>query len=467
MKELWRLSASELATRIRNGDISAREAAQSALERLESVNPVLNAIVAYRPEAVIQQAEAVDRARARGDKLGPLAGVPVTVKINIDQRGFATTNGARSHENLVAQVNSPLVDNLEKAGAVLLGRSNSPTFALRWFTSNQVHGKTFNPRDRSRTPGGSSGGGAAAVAAGIGQLAIGTDIGGSVRYPAYACGVHGIRPSLGRVPAYNATWPERPIGPQLMSAAGPMGRTIADLQLGLLALSAPDVRDPWYVPMPLVGAEAPKRAALCLRPGGLRIAAEVETALREAARKLVDAGWTVDEIDDTPPIREAAQVQERLWLGDGFDALANSVESDGDPGATAVVAAARLKVVDLPVDVIKDSLVKRTTLMRQWRTFFDRYPVLVLPVSAELPFPDDLDREGIAGFERVWESQLTMRALPAMGLPGLTVTTDLVNGVPVGVQIVAAHFREDLCLQAGLAIEQRSAPVSVVDPVAD
>ncbi|MFP4891151.1 amidase family protein [Paraburkholderia sp. EG304] len=467
MKELWRLSASELATRIRNGDVSAKEAAQSALERLESANPVLNAIVAYRPEAVIQQAEAVDRARSRGDELGPLAGVPVTVKINIDQRGFATTNGARSHENLVAQVNSPLVDNLEKAGAVLLGRSNSPTFALRWFTSNQVHGKTFNPRDRSRTPGGSSGGGAAAVAAGIGQLAIGTDIGGSIRYPAYACGVHGIRPSLGRVPAYNATWPERPIGPQLMSAAGPMGRTIADLQLGLLALSAPDVRDPWYVPMPLVGADAPKRAALCLRPGGLRIAPEVETALREAARKLVDAGWTVDEIDDTPPIRDAAQVQERLWLGDGFDALANSVESDGDPGAAAVVAAARLKVVDLPVDVIKDSLVKRTTLMRQWRTFFDRYPVLILPVSAELPFPDDLDREGIEGFERVWESQLTMRALPAMGLPGLTVTTDLVNGVPVGVQIVAAHFREDLCLQAGLAIEERSAPVSVVDPVAD
>ncbi|RZF31380.1 amidase [Paraburkholderia sp. UYCP14C] len=466
MTELWRLSANDLATRIRNGDVSAKEAAQSALERLESVNPALNAIVAYRPEAVLQQAEAVDRARARGETLGPLAGVPVTVKINIDQRGFATTNGARSHENLVAQEDSPLVDNLEKAGAVLLGRSNSPTFALRWFTSNQVHGKTFNPRDRSRTPGGSSGGGAAAVAAGIGQLAIGTDIGGSIRYPAYACGIHGIRPSLGRVPAYNATWPERTIGAQLMSAAGPMGRTIEDLRLGLLALAAPDVRDPWYVPMPLVGAEAPKRAALCLRPGGLRIAAEVEAALREAARKLVDAGWSVDEIDDTPPIRDAAQVQERLWLGDGFDALARSVECDGDPGAAAVVAAARLKVVDLPADVIKDSLVRRTTLMRQWRTFLDRYAVLILPVSAELPFPDDLDREGIDGFERVWESQLTMRALPAMGLPGLTVTTDLVNGVPVGVQIVAAHFREDLCLQAGLAIEARSAPVSAVDPVA-
>jgi amidase len=466
MTALWRLSASELAARIRNRDISAREAAVSALQRLEAVNPALNAIVAYRPEAVIEQADAVDRALSRGDDPGPLAGVPVTVKINIDQRGFATTNGVRKQAELVAQINSPLVDNLEKAGAVLLGRSNSPTFALRWFTSNQVHGRTFNPRDRSRTPGGSSGGAASAVAAGIGQLAIGTDIGGSVRYPAYACGVHGIRPSLGRVPAYNATWPERPIGAQLMSAAGPLGRTIADLQLGLLALSASDVRDPWYVPMPLEGPAVPRRAALCVRPGGLQVVAEVERALRDAARRLEDAGWSVDEIDDTPPIREAAEVQERLWLGDGFDALADAVRNDGDPGAAAVIAAARAKVVNLPADVIKDSLVRRTTLMRQWRLFLDQYAVLILPVSAELPFPDDLDQQGIDGFERVWESQLTMRALPAMGLPGLTVTTDVTGGVPVGVQIVAAQFREDLCLEAGREIEARGTPITVVDPVA-
>jgi amidase len=464
MSELWRLSAVELARRVKTREVSAREAAESALQRLDAVNPTINAVVAHRPEWVLQQADDIDRAIARGEDPGPLAGVPVTTKINIDHAGFATTNGTRLQENLIAEVSSPAVDNLQKAGAILLGRTNSPTFALRWFTSNQVHGRTLNPRNPSITPGGSSGGGAAAVTAGIGQIALGTDIGGSVRYPAYACGVHGLRPTAGRVPVFNASSPERAIGAQLMSAAGPMARTIGDLRLGLLALAAPDLRDPWYMPMPLVGRDVPLRAALCLRPGGMQIAREVEDALRDAAQRLADAGWTIEEIDDTPSMRETALLQERLWLGDGFDALVDSVARDGDPGAQAVVDAARLKVKDLPADVISRSLVRRTTLLRQWRLFLDQYAVVLMPVSGELPFPDDLDQQGAAGFDRVWEAQLTMRALPAMGLPGLAVTTQLIGGVPVGVQIVAAHYREDLCLLAGEAIEARGVPASPVDP---
>ncbi|MEX3825076.1 amidase family protein, partial [Paraburkholderia sp. BR14262] len=199
MTELWRLSATELAKRVRAREVSAREAAKAALERLEAVNPLINAVIDYRPEWVFEQADRIDAAIARGEDPGPLAGVPVTTKINIDQAGFATTNGTRLQKDLIAQVNSPAVENLVRAGAVLLGRTNSPTFALRWFTSNQVHGHTKNPRNASLTPGGSSGGAAAAVTAGIGHIALGTDIGGSVRYPAYACGVHGLRPSIGRV----------------------------------------------------------------------------------------------------------------------------------------------------------------------------------------------------------------------------------------------------------------------------
>jgi amidase len=464
MTELWRLSAVELAQRVRSREVSAREAAESALQRLDAVNPMINAVVAHRPDWVLQQADDIDRAIARGEDPGPLAGVPVTTKINVDHAGFATSNGTRLQENLIAEVSSPAVDNLQKAGAILLGRTNSPTFALRWFTSNQIHGRTLNPRNPMLTPGGSSGGGAAAVTAGIGQIALGTDIGGSVRYPAYACGIHGLRPTFGRVPAFNASSPERAIGAQLMSAAGPMARTIADLRLGLRALAAPDLRDPWYMPMPLAGHDVPLRAALCLRPGGMQIASEVEGALRDAAQRLMDAGWSVEEIDDVPSMREIALLQERLWLGDGFDALADSVARDGDPGAQAVVDAARLKVRDLPADVISRSLVRRTTLLRQWRLFLDQYAVVLMPVSGELPFADDLDQRGAAGFERVWEAQLTMRALPAMGLPGLAVTTQLVDGVPVGVQIVAAHYREDLCLLAGEAIEARGVPVAPVDP---
>src|SRR6516225_1642117 len=407
--ELWRLSATELAQRIRNREVSAREAAKAALERLDAVNPSINAVVAHRPEEVYEQADRIDEAVARGEDPGPLAGVPVTTKINIDQAGFATTNGTRLQENLIAEANSPVVDNLVRAGAVLLGRTNSLTFALRWFTGNQVHGHTHNPRNASLTPGGSSGGAAAAVTTGIGHIALGTDIGGSVRYPAYACGVHGLRPSFGRVPAFNASSPERPIGAQLMSSAGPIARTVEDLRVALNAMSAPDIRDPWWVPAPLIGRELPLRAALCLRPGGMTIAKEVEEALLDAARRLKDAGWTVEEIDDVPLIRDAGEVQERLWLGDGFPALVDAVTRDGDPGARAVVEGVRAKVAAMPADVVSSSLVRRTTLTRQWRLFLSRYPVLLLPVSGELPFPDGLDMEGEAGFQRVWDAQLTMR----------------------------------------------------------
>ncbi|VWD19787.1 amidase family protein [Burkholderia lata] len=465
MTQLWQLPATELAKRVRHREVSAREVADAVLDRLDAVNPAINAVIEHRPDDVRRQADEVDRAIARGDDPGPLAGVPVTVKINVDQAEFATTNGTRLQEHLIAHADSPVVSNIRKAGGILLGRTNSPTFALRWFTSNLVHGHTRNPRNPSLTPGGSSGGAAAAVAAGIGPLAVGTDIGGSVRYPAYACGVHGIRPSLGRVPAFNASSPERAIGAQLMSTAGPIARTIDDLSLALRAFAAPDPRDPWHVAVPFDGREVPKRAALCVRPGGLQVVPEVEAALRDAARRLIDAGWTVDEIDDTPPMREAALLQEQLWLGDGFDALTNAVVTDGDPGAAAVVEAVRGKVRDLPADVISRALVRRTTLTRQWRLFLDEYAVVLLPVSSELPFPDDLDRQGQDGFDRVWEAQLTLRALPAMGLPGLAVTTSLVNGVPVGVQVVAAHHREDLCLLAGRDIEARSVPVAPVDPV--
>jgi len=307
--DLWRLSAVELAALVRKREVSAVQAAQSALRRLDAVNPAINAVVDHRPEDVLAQAAGVDAALARGEDPGMLAGVPVTVKVNVDQAGFATTNGVGLQKDLIAKSNSPVVDNLRRAGAVILGRTNTPAFSLRWFTSNALHGDTRNPRNPALTPGGSSGGAASAVAAGIGHLAHGTDIAGSIRYPAYACGVHGLRPSLGRVAAYNASLPERSIGGQITAVSGPLGRTIADVRLGLSALAAADPRDPWWVPAPLTGAEVPRRAALCLSPDGLETEPAIVKALQEAARRLSDAGWTVDTLDATPPMQEAADLQ--------------------------------------------------------------------------------------------------------------------------------------------------------------
>ena len=227
--DLWRLSAADLAALIRSKKVSAKEVATSALARLDAVNPAINAVVDHRPEDVLRQAAEVDAALARGEDTGLLSGVPVTVKANIDQQGFATTNGLKLQRDVIAESNSPVIDNLRQAGAVILGRTNCPAFSYRWFTTNLIHGDTKNPRDPGVTPGGSSGGAGAAVAAGIGHIAHGTDIAGSIRYPAYACGVHGLRPTVGRVAAFNASVPERPISPQISAVSGPLARTIGDL----------------------------------------------------------------------------------------------------------------------------------------------------------------------------------------------------------------------------------------------
>jgi amidase len=464
MTELWQVSASEIARLVRARKVSAREVTDSTLQRLDSVNPKLNAIVDCRADLVREQAERVDKALARGDEPGPLAGVPVTVKINLDQAGFATSDGSRLYANRIAQTNDPAIDNLLRAGAVMLGRSNAPTFAIRWFTSNLLYSRTLNPRNPLLTPGGSSGGGAAGVTAGIGQIAVGTDIGGSLRYPAYACGIHGLRPSVGRVPHYNASSPEVGIGAQLMAVTGPMARTVEDLRLSLHAMSAADPRDGWWVPAPLEGPPMPLRAALCLRPAGMKVAQEVAAALQDAGRRLADAGWAVEEIEDTPPFKEAAEVNERLWFGDGFEQFADMVQRDGDPGAMAVLAAVTPWVARYPADAFPRALVQRATVIRPWQAFFAKYAVLLVPVSGELAFPDGLDLQGESGFQRVWDAQFLMRALPTLALPGLTVSTGLVGGTPVGVQIVAGRYREDLCLRAGEVIEARGTPPAPIDP---
>src|SRR5258708_5399883 len=427
MQDLWRLPAKDIAALIRSKKVSAKEVASAALARLDAVNPKINAVVDHRPADVLAQAGAIDAAIAANKELAPLAGVPVTVKVNIDQEGFATTNGLKLQRDVIAATNSPVIDNLRKAGAVILGRTNCPAFSYRWFTTNLIHGDTRNPRDASITPGGSSGGAGAAVAAGIGHIAHGTDIAGSIRYPAYACGVHGLRPTLGRIAAFNASLPERAIGPQLSAVSGPLARTVGDLRIALAAMSGKDARDPWWVPAPLIGPDMPKRAALCLRPDGLETVDEVKAAVADAGRRLERAGWRVEEIENTPPLREAADLQTKLWLGDGFEAMLEAAEREGDPGALACLRGNRDKVHPFDMAAFSKALTRRATLTREWQLFFENYAVLLMPVSGELPFPDGLDVRDDASFVRVWRAHMPQIGNPFMGLPALTLSTRLVG----------------------------------------
>ena len=463
MTDIWEMTATAIAAAVRGREMSAVEVTQAHLARIAAVNPAINAVVQEFPDEALETARAVDAAVARGEDPGALAGVPVTTKVNVDQKGRATTNGLKLQENLIAEHDNPVVANLRKAGAVIVGRTNTPAFSLRWFTKNDLHGQTLNPRNRAITPGGSSGGAGAAVAAGLCALAHGTDIAGSIRYPAYACGLHGLRPTLGRVPAYNATAADRMIGAQLMAVSGPLARSIADLELALAAMAAPDRRDPWYAGMPLAGAAYPKRAALVAAPDGMPVADEVRAALEESAARLRAAGWTVEERDG-PSMRQAAAVNACLWMADTQLGARALIEREGEADSQFIFAQMSKDVGEVGFADVMQALQTRAALVREWELFLEDYPVVLCPVSGELPFEQQIDVRSEADFARVYEAQLTQRALAVMGMPVLSVATGSADGRPVGVQLVGPRFREDILFAAGREIEAAGAPVTVSTP---
>lgn len=463
MTDLFRRSAVEISRDVRAQTLSAVEVTQAHLDRLDQVNPAINAVVQQDPDAALEQARGIDAQIAAGEDPGLMAGVPCTIKVNVDQEGFATTNGLVAQKDLVAQTDSPVVANLRKAGAVLIGRTNTPAFSLRWFAKNDLHGQTLNPRNRALTPGGSSGGASAAVAAGICPVAHGTDIAGSVRYPAYACGLHGLRPSFGRIPAVNFTGPDRNIGAQIMAVSGPLARSIADLRLSLEAMAAQDPRDPWWVPAPLEGAPYSKRAALTLAPDGMPVAGEVKEALIAAARTLEAAGWHVDEVP-CPPIREAAELNACLWMAESHAAPALA-KSEAEADAQFVYDRMSSEIGAPTLEGVMSALQRRLGLAREWALFFETYPLVICPMSGELPFEQQSDVRSEADFFRIYEAQLTQRGLPLIGVPALSVATGQVGDAPIGVQLVAGRFREDILLAAGAAIEAERPMPDVSDPV--
>ncbi len=463
MDEAWRWTASETARRVRAREVTARAVAESALARLDAANPSVNAVVAPLHDEALAAADAIDATLAAGGDPGPMAGATVTIKVNTDQAGQATTNGLRLNRDHRAAEDSPVVANLRRAGAVIVGRTNTPAFSLRWFCRNGLHGATRNPRDPALTPGGSSGGAAAAVASGICAVGHATDIAGSIRYPAYACGVHGLRPGLGRVPAVNLSAPDRHIGAQLMAVSGPIARSVSDVGLAFAAMAAEDPRDPWHAPVPLALPEPPRRAALCLAPEGLDVAPEVIAALQDAAAKLRDAGWRVEEADP-PPLRAAIRPHLTLWLAELRRTHAAAVAEEGDPDARFVFENLSRHAPEPDVAGLLDALQTRARLIRDWRMFFEAQPLLLLPVSARPPFPDHADVASPESFDAVLEAQLPQVAPPFMGLPGLTVATSETDAAPMGVQLLAGPWREDLLLEAGAAIAARGAPIAPVDP---
>jgi amidase len=472
--QLWKWTAADLAAGIRTRQISSSEALESCLHRLDDVNPILNAVVDDLRATARASAEVADRAVQQGYELGPLHGVPITVKINVDFAGRPTTNGVIAFKDLIATDDCVSVVNLRKAGAILFGRTNVPAFSTRYFTDNSLHGRTLNPRNPRLTPGGSSGGAAAAVAAGIGPLAHGNDRAGSVRYPAYACGITGLRASVGRIPDYNpGTTEERGIASQLTNIQGPLARTIKDVRLGYEALTQPDLRDPWFVPVAKnINRDQRQRvAAIFAAPPDANLHPGVNAALRSSAKWLEAAGYRIEEVEP-PHFTEAANLfwallmaEERAASTEERAASSSGIEKFGDDAVKRARASTRAYAGDLDYAGYIRGLARRSTILREWQLFFDKYTVLLTPVCFQPPFPIDFDQQGDTEVAKMLDAHHPMLAVSILGLPGLSVPVSCVDNIPIGVQIVGPRFGEELCFEAGEVIETQYSVKVPIDPV--
>ena len=463
--DLWRMSALELADAIRSRQTSSQEVIEAQLRRIEAVNPSINAVTVVLGEQAFDAAKAADRAVAGGDDLPPLHGVPFTVKENIDLAGTATTMGLKALASAYPGLDAPIVERMRAAGAIPIGRTNCPNFTVRWQTDSELWGATVNPWDRSRTPGASSGGEAAALATGMTPLGLGSDGLGSLRWPAQCCGISVLKPTLGRIPHASTLEPvDAPIGIQLTTVEGPMARRIADLRAAFEVLAGPSWRDPWSVPAPLRGPEPaePIRVALVVDPAGQGTAEQVQDGVRKAANALEDAGYAVEEVEppsilaaakalldmlNTPEIRATWQVMSPLMPADTQRFMSAFYEVAGvlDPVATV------------------QSFIVRQSLLRAWSGFQEQHPLIVAPIFTDVPFEVGTD----LGDGRVAETIRGMRmtlAVNALGLPAVALPVGIGEGLPQSVQVIGPRYREDLCLDAAAALEDGVGIITPIDP---
>ena len=469
MGEIWQLSATELAQRIVRRQLSSVEVVDAHLARIDAVNPALNAVVRVLADEARAGAAMADRRLAAGETVGPLHGVPFTVKENIDMAGLPTTWGVPALAEAVVSADAPIVERMRAAGAIPIGRTNLPDMALRLHTSSSLHGLTRNPWHPGRTAGGSSGGEAAALASGMSPIGLGNDIGGSLRNPANACGIASIRPSAGRVPdAGYMPAEDRLMAVQLMNVQGPMARCVADVRLGLQVLMGAHPRDPWSIDAPFDGPALarPIRVAVLAEPPGGSTDPKIAATVRHAAQALADAGYVVEEVCP-PRYEDAISCWARLIMGD-FQSVLEMLTPM--MGADAVAFLNNFNQAIPPLaDLAAWShlMVERDGIARAWSTFMADRPLLLSPTWSQLPFEHGFDSATPAGSVAVKELMRPVVPANLLGLPSACVPAgrDEATGLPIGVLITGRRLREDLCLEAAEAIEARLGLATPIDPV--
>ena len=456
--ELCYQGAFQLAWHIRSRAVSPVEVIRAHLERIEALNPRVNAVVTIA-DGLLELAQEAEASLTRGDIWGPLHGVPFTIKDCFDTQGVRTTRGSRLFEKRVPKKDSTAVSRLKKAGAILLGKTNLPEFALRAETSNLVFGTTRNPWKRERTCGGSSGGEATAIACGFSPLGIGSDLGGSNRLPSHFCGVVGLKPTHGRIPL-TGHWPELL---QRYMHAGPLARTVRDVALVLPILNGTDGDDPYGLPVRAPRFDDLRAPLPRLRVGWLAqgpfepVEEEIQETVRRAASALEELGCQMEEVS-FPGWKEPSPIDAAMVLifGEGIHYLNPFVEKRRRRLSPAIRT-----LMEGPAPSLDDYLktMDYCERLRQDITcYFAEYDLLLLPTSPVLAHGHDVEELEING-QRVspGHSAAATAVFGLTGSPAVSVPFSYSHsGLPIGVQLVARHFNESMLLHAASALEASS-----------
>ena len=445
-------SATELSRMIRDRSVSSSEVVEAHLRRIEQMNPRLNAVVQVLAEQARRRAREADRATARRESWGPLHGIPVTAKDTIEIRGVPSTGGTMGRADYLPAEDATVIRRLRGAGAIVVGVTNVPELVLAGDTDNLVYGRTNNPYDLSRTPGGSSGGEAAAIAAGLSPLGLGSDVGGSIRLPAHFCGIAGLKPTTGRVPS-TGHWPPFAglLGP--MFQIGPMARNVADLALALRLLSGTDGRDPYAVPMPLdLGREKAidsVRVAYFTDSGGVLPDPYTCSTVEVAAEAVAEAGVSVTEARP-PGFEDGHAIEEAVIHADGGATVRRLLEEAGTTETHPLIR--WLEDTDdtsaLSGRETAALVGRRDRFRRRLVSFLEDYDAILSPAWATAALPHGTVASG-------WPHTSFTHHYNLSGLPAAVVRAGTSpDRLPIGVQVAAGPWEEEVALMVAGLIEE-------------
>ncbi|MEM7283905.1 MAG: amidase family protein [Pseudomonadota bacterium] len=462
MSELWEFNATQLTHLVSSKQVSCLEIVEAYFSRISEVNGSINAITVSLEESARETAIASDKFVAAG-KLAPLTGVPISIKENQDVAGSATTLGLIPLKNAAAATDAVHIGELRSAGAIPIARTNMPEFGMRWHTSNGIYGPTLNPRNVELTPGGSSGGEAAAIASGMSPLGIGNDGAGSLRWPAQCCGISALKPSLGRIPIASNNEMPMPAAFQLLGVHGPMARHIDDLELAFRHMCSGSTSDPWHIEAPYEGKtlEAPIHIGIV---NNLSASPGIAFALQKATDMLKDAGYVTKDVS-LPSLDRGMEIYTQIMSSFGR--------------LTAEPERAPVGVVSEEYDQFwahfnepwneasgkktHDPLMERAAIYHEWFEMMSETPLIVSPISIRQPWEvgADLDSTWIRG----WLDDIkTVVIVNLLGLPAVSLPVIEHNGLPQVIQIIGPRFREDLCIAAAEKIERRAEYARLANP---